>query len=238
MSDPLLVIDNLSAHYGQAKVLDGISFSIDRGQLVSIVGANGAGKTTLIRTIAGMVKPTGGRVAFNGNDLAGRSSATICEYGIAQVAEGRQIFPSLTVAENLMLGGGLKRSRSQRNQTVEEVYELFPRLAERRAQRAGTLSGGEQQMLAIGRCLMAKPDLIMFDEPSLGLAPTLVITMFDIIRRLNEDGMTILLVEQNVMESLDLCSVGHVLENGEIVLSGTAEELKNNDEVRQAYLGL
>jgi branched-chain amino acid transport system ATP-binding protein len=234
----MLRVDDLDVFYGDAQALDAVSLDIAEGAIVAIVGANGAGKTSLIRTIAGMHRPARGRVAFHGVDIAGWPSHRVCELGIGQVAEGRQIFPTLSVAENLAMGAMLKRARAQRGKNLERVFALFPTLAERRAQLAGTLSGGEQQMLAIGRCLMGEPELVMFDEPSLGLAPTVVQVVLATIRDLNRDGLTCVLVEQNVAVSLRLASRAYVLENGRIVLSGTGEELLADDRVRKAYLGL
>jgi branched-chain amino acid transport system ATP-binding protein len=234
----LLEIENLDLHYGDAQALAGVSLEVPRGEIVAIVGANGAGKSSLIRTVAGIEKPRTGRIRFDGTDITGLDSHRICDLGIGQVAEGRQIFPSLTVEENLELGALLRRSRAGAKRKMAEVYAHFPRLAERRAQVAGTMSGGEQQMLAIGRCLMGNPLLIMFDEPSLGLAPTVVQEVLHTIRVLHEQGMTILLVEQNVAVSLKLSQHAYVLENGRIVMSGSGEQLLRDDRVRQAYLGL
>jgi branched-chain amino acid transport system ATP-binding protein len=234
----LLQVDRLDLFYGDAQALDGVSLEIAAGEIVAIVGANGAGKSSLIRTIHGIEKPSHGSIRFDGSDIAGWPSFRVCEAGIGHVAEGRQVFPNLSVLENLEMGATPKRARSLEKQTLERVFALFPRLFERRHQAAGTLSGGEQQMLAIGRCLMGQPRLIMFDEPSLGLAPAIVQEVFRIVRRLNEEGLTILLVEQNVMASLKIAHRGYVLENGRIELSGTGHELLNDDRVRQAYLGL
>jgi branched-chain amino acid transport system ATP-binding protein len=234
----ILEIENLDLYYGDAQALDGVSLKAEEGELIAIVGANGAGKTSLIRTIAGMLTPRAGRIRFRGNDITGLPSHRVCNLGIGQVAEGRQIFPSLTVEENLQVGAMLPRAREQEREGYAHVYKMFPRLAERRRQVAGTMSGGEQQMLAIGRCLMGRPELIMFDEPSLGLAPALVQELFQTIRALRQSGLTVLLVEQNVAHSLKLADRGYVLENGRIALSGTGAELLNNDGVRQAYLGI
>ena len=234
----LLEIDNLDLYYGDAQALDQVSLAVEEGKIVAIVGANGAGKSSLIRTIAGIEKPRGGRVRFKGKDITGFESYSTCDLGIGQVAEGRQIFPTLSVTENLEMGGLLPRARAKAKQTMDEVFGMFPRLAERRSQLAGTMSGGEQQMLAIGRCLMGQPELIMFDEPSLGLAPTVVQEVFHIIRTLNARGMTILLVEQNVAVSLKISAQAYVLENGRIVMSGSGEALLHDDRVRQAYMGL
>ena len=233
-----LEIENLDLYYGDAQALSEVSLSVDEGKIVAIVGANGAGKSSLIRTIAGIEKPRGGKVRFKGQDITGFESYATCNLGIGQVAEGRQIFPSLSVLENLEMGAQLPRAKSKARQTMEEVFALFPRLAERREQLAGTMSGGAQQMLAIGRCRMGQPDLIMFDEPSLGLAPTIVQEVFQIIRTLNARGITILLVEQNVAVSLKISASAYVLENGQIVMSGSGESLLHDDRVRQAYLGM
>jgi len=233
-----LQVTNLDLYYGDAQALSDVSISVGAGQLVAIVGANGAGKSSLIRTIAGIEKPRTGRIVFAGRDIAGLESFRICNLGIGQVAEGRQVFPTMTVQENLEMGAMLPRARSAARATIRRVFEMFPRLAERKGQAAGTLSGGEQQMLAIGRCLMGQPELIMFDEPSLGLAPALVQEVFRTIRLLHQTGMTVILVEQNVAVSLKLADFAYVLENGRIVMSGPGHELLHDDRVRQAYLGL
>ena len=234
----MLEIASLDLFYGDAQALADVSLRVDQGAIVAIIGANGAGKSSLIRTIAGIERPRRGSIRFRGQEIAGLPSHLICNLGIGQVAEGRQIFPNLTVAENLDVGSLVPRGRLEKRASLERVYGLFPRLKERAGQYAGTLSGGEQQMLAVGRCLMARPELIMFDEPSLGLSPALVQEVFRIIRRLNEEGLTVVLVEQNVAVSLALAARGYVLENGRIVLEGTGDELLHDDGVRQAYLGL
>jgi branched-chain amino acid transport system ATP-binding protein len=234
----ILEVENLHLYYGDAQALDDVSLSAAEGELVAIVGANGAGKTSLIRTIAGIEAPRAGRIRFRGTDIAGHPSHRVCNLGIGQVAEGRQVFPTLTVEENLEMGALVPRARSHMKQTLSEVFAMFPRLAERRRQAAGTMSGGEQQMLAIGRCLMSRPELIMFDEPSLGLAPSLVQELFETIRSLGKRGLTILLVEQNVAHSLRLADRGYVLENGRIALSGSGQTLLNDEGVRHAYLGI
>jgi branched-chain amino acid transport system ATP-binding protein len=233
----MLKIENLDVFYGDAQALDGVSLEIEEGAIVAIVGANGAGKTSLIRTIAGMHKPARGQIFFRGLDIAGWPSHKVCDLGIGQVAEGRQVFPSLSVAENLEMGAMLPRAREKHDKNLDHVCTLFPALAERRQQAAGTLSGGEQQMLAIGRCLMGAPDLVMFDEPSLGLAPTIVQSVLKTVRDLNREGLTCVLVEQNVAVSLKLASHAYVLENGRITLSGSGAALLVDDRVRQAYLG-
>jgi branched-chain amino acid transport system ATP-binding protein len=233
-----LDVHNLEVSYGQARALNGVSFSVPSGSLNAVVGANGAGKTSLVRAIAGMLRPSGGQVLFNGIDITGLESSETCELGIGQVAEGRQIFPTLTIDENLQLGSALRRSSRDYAVNLERVFELFPRLVERRNQKAGTLSGGEQQMLAIGRCLMSNPIFIMFDEPSLGLSPLMVELVFNAIFELKKSGMTILLIEQNVAESLALADFATVLESGNVVLAGTAADVADNDGVRRAYLGL
>jgi branched-chain amino acid transport system ATP-binding protein len=215
-----------------------VSLEVAEGEIVAIVGANGAGKSSLIRTIAGIERARTGRITFKGADITRLEAHRICNLGIGQVAEGRQVFPSLSVEENLQMGALVPRAQSAAKKTLDEVYAMFPRLAERRTQVAGTLSGGEQQMLAIGRCLMGQPELIMFDEPSLGLAPLVVQEVLRTIRTLNQRGITVLLVEQNVAVSLKISGHAFVLENGSVVMRGTGAELLHDDRVRQAYLGL
>jgi branched-chain amino acid transport system ATP-binding protein len=234
----MLQVENLDVLHGDARALDDVSLEIDEGAIVAIVGANGAGKTSLIRTIAGMLRPARGRIAFRDIDIAGWESHRVCNLGIGQVAEGRQVFPTLSVAENLEVGAMLPRARAARTANLQRVFGLFPVLAERLTQPAGTLSGGEQQMLAIGRCLMGAPELVMFDEPSLGLAPAVVQQLLRTIRDLNREGLTCVLVEQNVAVSLKLAARAYVLENGRITLSGPGEALLADDRVRRAYLGL
>jgi len=233
-----LQIKDLNLYYGDAQALSDVSLEVPKGEVVAIVGANGAGKTSLIRAIAGIEPSRSGKVLFKDEEVTRLASHRICDLGIGQVAEGRQVFPTLSVLENLEVGAMLPRARRNARRTLDEVFAMFPKLAERRAQLAGTLSGGEQQMLAIGRCLMGAPELIMFDEPSLGLAPLVVQEVLHSIRVLNRRGLTILLVEQNVAVSLRLSNRAYVLENGRIVMSGSGDELLHDDRVRQAYLGL
>jgi branched-chain amino acid transport system ATP-binding protein len=234
----LLQVTDLALNYGGATALAGVSLAIEKGATVALVGANGAGKSSFIRAIAGIERPITGKIVFAGRNITTLESHEICNLGIGQVAEGRQLFATLTVMENLQMGAMPARARARYKQSINEVFALFPRLAERRKQLAGTLSGGEQQMLAIGRCLMGCPELIMLDEPSLGLAPNLVEEMLRAVHLLNRQGLTVLLVEQNVAASLKLCQRGYVLENGRVAMTGTGNELLNDDRVRQAYLGL
>jgi branched-chain amino acid transport system ATP-binding protein len=234
----MLRIEELDVFYGDVQAIERVSLDVDDGAIVAIVGANGAGKTTLIRAIAGMNRSVRGRVLFRGENILGWPSHRICNLGIGQVAEGRQIFPTLSVEENLDIGAMLPRARAVRARNRDRAFALFPLLAERLRQPAGTLSGGEQQMLAIARCLMGAPQLIMFDEPSLGLAPAIVYKLLDTIRDLNRDGVTCLLVEQNVALSLKLASRAYVLENGRVTLTGAGADLLADDRVRSAYLGL
>lgn len=233
----MLELEGVHTHYGHIHALRGIDLSVQTGEIVTLIGANGAGKSTLMITLFGTPRASSGRIVFNGEDITRLAPHHIARRGIALVPEGRRIFPRMTVLENLQMGCA-RADRANFATDLERMYALFPVLKERQAQRAGTLSGGEQQMLAIGRCLMGQPRLIMFDEPSLGLAPTIVHEVFRIVRQLNEQGITILLVEQNVMASLKIAHRGYVLENGRIELSGAGAELLTNDRVRQAYLGL
>jgi branched-chain amino acid transport system ATP-binding protein len=233
----MLAVRNLDLFYGDAQALTDVSLEVGKGEIVAIVGANGAGKSSLIRCIAGM-QVYQGNVHFMGRDISRQESHVVCNLGIGQVAEGRQVFPTLSVLENLQMGAMLPRARAGARRTLDDVLAMFPRLAERRHQLAGTLSGGEQQMLAIGRCLMGAPELIMFDEPSLGLAPLVVQEVLRTIRVLNDRGLTILLVEQNVAVSLKISARAYVLENGRIVMEGPGATLLHDDRVRQAYLGL
>jgi branched-chain amino acid transport system ATP-binding protein len=234
----MLEVKDLDLYYGDAQALDRVSLSVPQGEIVAIVGANGAGKSSLIRSIAGIEKPRSGAITFKQRPILGLEPHAICNLGIGQVAEGRQVFPSLTVLENLQMGAMLPRARASAKAALEEVLQMFPKLEERKQQVAGTLSGGEQQMLAIGRCLMAQPELIMFDEPSLGLAPLVVQEVLHTIHLLNGRGITILLVEQNVAVSLKISNHAYVLESGRVAMSGAGGDLLHDDRVRQAYLGL
>lgn len=232
----LLSVKDLHVSYGAIKAVRGISFEINEGEIVTLIGANGAGKSTTLNTVAGLIKPDSGSVDFEGETLLGMRAHKIVERGLALCPEGRRVFTQMTVAENLEMGG-YTRTDAENKETLEKVYEHFPRLKERRGQVAGTLSGGEQQMLAMGRGLMANPKLLMLDEPSMGLAPILVEQIFEIIQALHEAGTTILLVEQNAQMALSIATRAYVLETGKVTLSGTGEELLHNDDVRKAYLG-
>ncbi|HUK04893.1 MAG TPA: ABC transporter ATP-binding protein [Burkholderiales bacterium] len=234
----MLSVQGLDLFYGDAQALSRVSLEVPRGEIVGIVGANGAGKSSLIRAIAGIERPRSGEILFNREKIQNLEPHVICNLGIGQVAEGRQVFAGLSVEENLEMGGLLPRARAGAKAKLREIYRMFPRLEERRRQLAGTLSGGEQQMLAIGRCLMGNPELVMFDEPSLGLAPVVVQEVLHTIRQLNAAGTTVLLVEQNVAVSLKISDHAYVLENGSVVMSGAGSELLHDDRVRQAYLGL
>jgi branched-chain amino acid transport system ATP-binding protein len=236
-SQHTLRVDGLELHYGDARALSAVSLEIGAGEIVALVGANGAGKSSLIRSIAGMERPSAGQIHFGSTPIAGWDSHRVCELGIAHVAEGRQIFPTLSVLDNLQLGAFLKRARKAAPEALEQVFALFPRLAERRRQLAGSLSGGKQQMLAIGRAWMAQPELILLDEPSLGLAPRAVSEVFEAVVELHGRGVSLLLVEQNVAASLRIAARAHVLENGRIVISGSGSELLEDPRVQSAYLG-
>ncbi|HEV7267552.1 MAG TPA: ABC transporter ATP-binding protein [Falsiroseomonas sp.] len=233
----MLEVRDLVAGHGLTRVLEGVSLQVGAGEIVAVLGSNGAGKTTLNMTISGLVRPRAGEVRFEGADITGRSPAEIMGLGLIQVPEGRKIFPNLTVRENLELGS-YRRAKPNRARNLERVFLTFPRLKERVAQAAGTLSGGEQQMLAIGRGMMAEPRLLILDEPSLGLSPLLVEEMFGLIRRLHAEGLAIMLVEQNVAQSLDIADRAYVLENGGFALSGPAAQVREDPELKRAYLGL
>jgi len=236
---PLLKIENLNAGYGEIRVLDGISLNVKSGELVAIVGSNGAGKTTLLKTISGLLRPTTGRIILEDElNITSLSPHEIVASGIIQVPEGRQILSNMTVIENLLVGGQNPRARGRRDSSLEEIFQLFPLLRARKKQMAGTLSGGEQQMLAMGRGLMAMPRVLLLDEPSLGLSPLLVEELFEAVKRLNEQGLTVLLVEQNIMLSLSICRRGYVLENGKIRMSGESGQLLKDDTIKRAYLGI
>jgi branched-chain amino acid transport system ATP-binding protein len=234
----MLRVENLEVAYGKIQALWGISFEILEREIVAVVGANGAGKTTTLKTLSGLLHPTSGSIHLDGNRLDGLSPAEIVALGVVHVPEGRKLFPEMTVLDNLLIGGYPRGARSRRPERLEHVFTVFPKLAERRRQLAGTLSGGEQQMVAIGRGLMAGPKILMLDEPSLGLAPIMVEEMFRVIAEINRAGVTVLLVEQNIEHALALAHRGFVLESGRVVLSGTGQELLASAQVREAYLGL
>lgn len=233
----MLKIENLQVAYGGIQALRGISLEVPDGKIVTLIGANGAGKSTTLRTITGLVKAAGGSIQWNGEELLGKSIDRIISAGIAMSPEGRRVFADLTVLENLKLGAYLRKDREEIEKDLQWVYELFPRLKERNWQSAGTLSGGEQQMLAVGRALMSRPKLLLMDEPSLGLAPLVVQDIFSIIREINKQGVTILLIEQNANMALKIADLAYVLETGRITMSGTGAELLANEKVKEAYLG-
>lgn len=234
----MLAAKDIDVYYGLAAALTRVGFEVKTGEVVSIIGSNGSGKSTTLRTISGMLKPKCGSIEFDGQDITGASPANVVKMGVSHVPEGRQLFPTLTVRENLEMGAQFPEVKKLRSQTMEQVFDYFPRLKERISQKAGTLSGGEQQMVAIGRGLMSRPKLLMLDEPSLGLAPILVSTIFEIIRRINQEGVTILLIEQNVFNALKLSHRGYVLENGRVALSGPSADLLENPHIRKTYLGM
>ena len=233
----LLKVTDLKVSYGGIEALRGITFEVEQGQIVTLIGANGAGKSTTLRAISGLVKPASGKIEFGGQDITGMDAQKVVSAGIALVPEGRRVFDNLTVRENLKIGAYLRRDEAGIRSDMERVFDLFPRLRERDWQLAGTLSGGEQQMLAVGRAMMTRPKLMMMDEPSLGLAPMVVRDIFSIIRLLSESGITILLIEQNANAALRCANVGYVLETGRITMTGTGEQLLNDQRVRDAYLG-
>ncbi|EPR30156.1 Branched-chain amino acid transport ATP-binding protein livF [Geobacillus sp. WSUCF1] len=233
----MLKVDGIDVFYGNIHALKGVSLEVNKGEIVTLIGANGAGKTTLLKTISGLLRPKNGDIVYEGASIAGKAAQTIVKQGISHVPEGRRVFANMTVEENLELGAFLRKDKEGIQQDFAKVFQLFPRLEERRKQLAGTLSGGEQQMLAIGRALMARPKLLLLDEPSMGLAPLLVKTIFRIIQEINESGTTILLVEQNAHMALSIAHRAYVLESGRVVLSGTASELQASEQVKQAYLG-
>lgn len=233
----MLKVENLNVYYGMIHAIKDISLEVKRGEIVSLVGANGAGKTTTLQAISGMLKPKSGKVSYLDHNLLATTAHKIVQYGLSHVPEGRRVFAQMTVLENLEMGAFISKDKVKNKNNLDSVFEHFPRLEERKRQLAGTLSGGEQQMLAIGRAMMASPDMLLLDEPSMGLSPLLVKEIFKIIKELNEDGITILLVEQNAKQALSIAKRGYVLETGKIVLSGDAADLLENDAVKKAYLG-
>ncbi|HOV54411.1 MAG: ABC transporter ATP-binding protein [Thermotogaceae bacterium] len=235
---PVLEVENLHVFYGSIHAIKGVSFKVDQGKIITLIGANGAGKTSTLSTISGLVKAKRGKIVFDGHEIQNMPPHAINRMGICLVPEGRRIFPNLTVMENLMMGAFSRKDKQEVKKDIEWVFSLFPRLEERKSQLGGTLSGGEQQMLAISRGLMSRPKLLMMDEPSLGLAPILVEEVFDIVKKINAEGVTILLVEQNAVGALKISNYGYVLETGNVTIEGPSEELLSNDDVRKAYLGL
>lgn len=233
----MLVLEDVNVYYGAIHALKGISFQVNQGEIVTLIGSNGAGKSTSLKTISGLLRPKTGRLTFNGENLASIPPQSIVAKGVSQVPEGRRVFANMTVIENLELGAYLRKDKAGVKEAIQRVYGLFPRLEERKNQISGTLSGGEQQMLAMGRALMSKPQLLLLDEPSMGLAPILVKQIFSIIKEINASGTTILLVEQNAHMALSIANRAYVLETGKIVLSGDAKQLAASEEVRKAYLG-
>lgn len=233
----LLKVENLSVAYGPVGVIRGVDFTVEKGEIVTVLGANGAGKTTILRALCGLVPSTGGAVIYDGKDITNLPAHKVVNHGIVMVPEGRQLFPYLTVRDNLLLGAYRPEARKVWQSTLKEVLEVFPRLAERIDQLGGSLSGGEQQMVAIGRGLMSRPELLIFDEPSLGLSPLLVEQMFKVIQDIAARGVTVVIVEQNVFHTLQIADRGYILENGQIALSGTGQELLNDPRVKKAYLG-
>lgn len=233
----MLKLENINAYYGYIHALKDVSLEVKKGDIVTLLGANGAGKTSILKVISGILKPQSGTFSFDNEDLTGKSPEKVVKHGIVQSPEGRQVFPELTVEENLQIGSYTLKDRKEAAKTMEKVYHYFPRLKERQKQAAGTLSGGEQQMLAIGRALMAKPKLLLLDEPSLGLAPLIVKDIFSIIREINQQGTTVFLVEQNANQALAISDYAYILETGKVTLHGPAAELKNDSKVKQAYLG-
>ncbi|MCX4356222.1 MAG: ABC transporter ATP-binding protein [Oscillospiraceae bacterium] len=233
----MLEIEKLEVYYGAINAIKGISFNVEQGEVIALIGANGAGKTTILHTITGLVAAKHGSIRFNGKELTKTPAHKIVSMGMAHVPEGRRVFAQLSVYENLMLGAYTRKDKAEINESIEHVYERFPRLKERQNQLAGTLSGGEQQMLAMGRALMSKPSIILMDEPSMGLSPLYVSEIFDIIQEINKSGTTVLLVEQNAKKALSIANRAYVLETGNIALSGDAHELMDNEQVKKAYLG-
>jgi len=233
----MLKVNDIDVYYGHIHALKGVSLDVEEGEIVTLIGANGAGKTTLLNTLSGLLRPKNGTIEYMGKSIVGLPAQQIVRDGIIHVPEGRRVFTEMTVEENLLLGAFLRKDSQQVKKDLEKVYEIFPRLEERKKQQSGTLSGGEQQMLAIGRALMSKPKLLLLDEPSMGLAPILVQTIFEIIQEINNDGTTVLLVEQNAHMALSIADRGYVIETGKVVISGTSKELQESELVREAYLG-
>jgi len=233
----LLEINDLEVHYGVIQALKGISFEVNEGEIIALIGANGAGKTTTLHTISGILQASSGNIIYDGKDITKMQAHKIVNLGISQVPEGRRVFAQLSVLENLKLGAFIRKDKDGIEEDLRNIYERFPRLEERKNQMAGTLSGGEQQMLAMGRALMSRPRIILMDEPSMGLSPIYVSEIFDIIKSINKDGTTVLLVEQNAKKALSIADRAYVLETGKIALSGDAKDLMNNDTVKKAYLG-
>jgi branched-chain amino acid transport system ATP-binding protein len=234
----MLIVNNIDVYYGDLHVLWDVSFEVREGEIIVLIGANGAGKSTTIKTLSSLLTPAKGTIEFNGERIDKQEPYEIIQHGIVHVPEGRRLFTEMSVEENLIMGSLYGEAKARRNETLKHVYQLFPRLEERRKQMTGTLSGGEQQMAAIGRGLMSLPKIMMFDEPSLGLAPILVKEVFEMIKRIKKEGVTILLVEQNVTQTLAMCDRAYVLENGRIVLEGTGEELMADEKVKEAFLGI
>jgi branched-chain amino acid transport system ATP-binding protein len=233
----MLNVNGIDVFYGNIHALKGVSLEINEGEIVTLIGANGAGKSTLLKTLSGLLKPKSGSIEYLGNSISGKAPQSIVKVGISHVPEGRRVFANMSVEENLELGAYLRKDKAGIRNDIQSVYELFPRLEERRKQLSGTLSGGEQQMLAMGRAIMAKPKLLLLDEPSMGLAPLMVKTIFQIIEKINQDGTTILLVEQNANMALSVADRAYVIETGKVVISGTAAELQASEEIKKAYLG-
>ena len=234
----LLEVSEIDAHYGRIQALRRLSLNVDKGEIVALIGSNGAGKTTTLRTISGLLHPTAGKITFDGNDITRAEPQNIVNMGICQSPEGRRLFPRMSVLDNLRMGAYTRKNAAEIKSDMDRVFELFPRLKERLHQVAGTLSGGEQQMCAMGRALMAKPKVLMLDEPSLGLAPILVQTIFDIVKEINSQGTPVLLVEQNAHKALEVAHRAYVLETGVVVKSGTGKELLESEDVQRAYLGM
>ena len=237
MPEPMLKVENLHVHYGNIHALKGLSIEVEEGEIVSLIGANGAGKTTLLTTIMNQVTPTEGEVTFLGLSTRGKTPAAIVQAGMTMVPEGRRVFPRTSVIDNMCLGGYFRKDKAEMKRDMEKLISMFPKLFERKNQLAGTLSGGEQQMLAIARALMSRPRLLLLDEPSMGLAPIIVDQVFDTIRSINEEGTTVMLVEQNANQALRIASRGYVIETGEVVLADDADKLLSNTQVKEAYLG-